>query len=603
MSQVKFAGWMAILVFAARMAAAEAIAQGDVTVRVLTVARLHEVQLTAVGAEATVRSCATCAARPAPGVLTATAVGAEVSTGATLGSQRAKEIFADGSFRLVAAQHAPLLVSGKLHITAKADQLLVRLTLPMERYVVAVLNGETAPDEPLESLKAMAVVARTYALTNHTRHQAEGFDLCDDTHCQVARFSAARPLVEQAVSETTGETLWYQGTRAQVFFHQNCGGMTANVRDVFPGNPAAALPYLRAHRDVYCVRRSSAEWQSEVRVADLRDALLRAGIRADFGAGTLAVAARTDAGRARTLSAGGVEIPANTFRIAVNRTLGWNTIKSDWYEIENRGDIIGFHGRGSGHGVGLCQTGAAEMAREGHSYIEILGEYFPGTNIGITASDRGWMTQEVFPFAVSATNEEELVRGRDFSLGPWTSALERLPQKTNLLDSGITVRVFPSTELFRQTTGQPGWVAASTQGKIISMQPVSVLEEKHLFAAVVEHEFLHVLVENESTAATPLWLREGLVEALGEQPGHATSAAWALAKLDQQLSHPTSQASSSEAHAQAGLRVGEYLRRYGLAAVREWLRSGVPADVVARGNGGDRPAATPDAHASHAQRN
>lgn len=597
--------------FALFLSALQAVAQttppGDITVRVLTLAHLHQIQLTPLDQAASLRTCSTCAPHTARSAITLTASAAELSLSLTPGSpsSRSTEIFADGGFRLVAPQQPPLLLIGKLHITASANQLLVRLTLPMERYVVGVLNGETAPDEPLESLQAMAIVTRTYAVTNRRRHPGEGFDLCDDTHCQVVRFTAARPLVEQAVNDTAGETLWYQRAPATVFFHQHCGGMTADVRDVFQNEHTAPAPYLRAHRDIYCVRKSSAEWESEVRLADLEDALSHSGIKADLTDNKLAVAAHTETGRVRTLTLGSATIPANTFRLAANRALGWTTIKSDWYEIETRGDTVSFHGRGSGHGVGLCQIGAAEMAREGHDAPSILAEYFPGTNLGVTASDRGWLTQKTPPFSISAVNPSDLQRALPTANVAWQQASARFPSAP--ITTPLTVRTFPTVELFRQSTNQPGWVAASTQGKIISLEPLTVLQQKHLFASVLEHEFLHVLVESECTPTTPLWLREGIVEALSEQHLHATSAAWLTARLDRQLAQPASHVSAIEAHTQAGLRVSEYIRRYGLPAVRQWLHSGVPANVLAAsfalpGNSRNNAALPPHPHARHANR-
>ncbi|HWZ12534.1 MAG TPA: SpoIID/LytB domain-containing protein, partial [Acidobacteriaceae bacterium] len=543
MKLLKFAGLLILLTASVR-GFAQANPEGDITVRVLTLAHLHQLQLIPFNHAATFRTCAVCTAHSATDAVNLTATGTKISLAGKGSPSKTTEVFADGSFRLQAPQQPPLLVVGKLHVTSSANQLLVRLTLPMERYVVGVLNGETAPDEPLESLKAMAIVTRTYATMNRARHQAEGFDVCDDTHCQVVRFTAARPLVEQAVSETAGETLWYQRARAHVFFHQHCGGMTADVRDVWQSEGVPAqVPYLRAHRDIYCVVKSSAEWESEVRLHDLQDALSRSGIQADLAAENLTIAARTETGRVHTLSIGTLAIPANTFRLAVNRTLGWSTIKSDWYELERRGDSLVFHGRGSGHGVGLCQIGAAEMAREGNDAASILAEYFPGTNVGVTANDRGWTTRDAGAFSVSATDERDLQRALPLAAAAWQRAHAQFPSATA---PHVTVRIFPSVELFRQSTNQPGWVAASTQASIISVEPYQVLAQKQLFAPVLEHEFLHTLVEANCAPAAPLWLREGLVEALSSKPLRASSAAWTIERLEQQLRAPASQDASAE---------------------------------------------------------
>jgi hypothetical protein len=105
-----------------------------------------------------------------------------------------------------------------------------------------------------------------------------------------------------------------------------------------------------------------------------------------------------------------------------------------------------------------------------------------------------------------------------------------------------------------------------------------------------------------------LWLREGLVEALSNKPLRANSAAWTIDRLEQQLRAPASQTASAEAHTQAGIRVQEYLRRYGLPGVRQWLRSGVPASVFATsfvipGNGRQTAAMASNTHTRHANRN
>ena len=76
----------------------------------------------------------------------------------------------------------------------------------------------------------------------------------------------------------------------------------------------------------------------------------------------------------------------------MGRALGWNRIRSNWFEVAAQGDGFLFHGRGSGHGVGLCQTGAAEMAREGRGYREILAQYFPGTTLGEETTGAAWLT-------------------------------------------------------------------------------------------------------------------------------------------------------------------------------------------------------------------
>ena len=103
---------------------------------------------------------------------------------------------------------------------------------------------------------------------------------------------------------------------------------------------------------------------------------------------------RSEAGRAELLEVTGRGAPArlsaSSFRFAVDRALGWNQMRSDWYELTVSGASLEIAGKGYGHGVGLCQAGAYQMAREGHSDAEILAFYFPGAVAGITPADHGW---------------------------------------------------------------------------------------------------------------------------------------------------------------------------------------------------------------------
>src|SRR5258708_29209937 len=99
-------------------------------------------------------------------------------------------------------------------------------------------------------------------------------------------------------------------------------------------------------------------------------------------------------------------VSASSFRFAVNRALGWNKIRSDLYDLRNDGDHILFSGRGSGHGVGLCQAGAEEMARQGKDYKQILNFYFPGTHLWKTSAD-DWRKRTSERFELISTAPEE----------------------------------------------------------------------------------------------------------------------------------------------------------------------------------------------------
>lgn len=149
----------------------------------------------------------------------------------------------------------------------------------------------------------------------------------------------------------------------------------------------------------------------------------------------------------------------------------------------------------------------------------------------------------------------------------------------------IAVRAYRSTPAFRDATLAPGWVAAFTEGDQIALQPLRVLAVRKLLSATLLHEFLHALVEEQATAHTPLWLREGLVEAwsfsvrLGN-PRHRPKPALTPESIDEKLAHASNEAESEAAHRAAGWYAQQLLDRFGRAQVLEWMRVGVPQSVL-----------------------
>ena len=271
------------------------------------------------------------------------------------------------------------------------------LTLPSERYVAAVLSAEAAPDEPKQSLRALAILARTYALNGIHFTPRPGHlpaDLCDSTQCQAMRLGAVSSSIEEATQATAGETLQFGTHYAEVFFSQNCAGLTEDAGAVWPN--LRGIPYLRSHPDPYCLRRNSASWHTEVSLsASTKLRKRKAGICRQT---SLAARVITRSASHRALriafydSAGNPSIvSASSLRFGIGRSLGWNRVRSDAYDLGVRNGALVFDGHGHGHGVGLCQEGAAQMASEGKNAKEILAFYFPGTTVRITAADHGWI--------------------------------------------------------------------------------------------------------------------------------------------------------------------------------------------------------------------
>jgi stage II sporulation protein D len=484
-----------------------------------------------------------------------------------------------GNYRLQAEDAPDLVAAGKWTIAWQPHSLRVLLTLPSESYVIAALSGETAPDEPMASLKAMAISMRTFALVNANRHQTEGFGLCDSTHCQALRLGKPRPEVEQAVRETAGETLWSDGQRAHIYYTQHCGGMSEAASAVWPEERSGYL--AGRHSDPYCLRRSPAQWQTRIPLRQLGEIFRAQGWHTPSPLADIRVAQRDATGRAQLLQVVGqgapAQISASSFRFAVDRALGWNQMRSDWYSLTLSGADLEIQGRGYGHGVGLCQAGAFEMAAEGRSDTEILNFYFPGAVSGITPAGDRWQKRAGAGWTLLTTDPESSLLGEGNAA--WAKAQSLLPGSSR--SPAPTVQELPTTELFRQTTGEPGWMVASTRGSHVFLQPATVRQSNGGAESLLLHEFLHVLVEQQAGASTPLWLREGLVEVLAAPEKHQWApVGLAAAEVDAALAHPSSAAASRQAHEAAARMAALLCARYGMPTVLSFLRNGVPAEAV-----------------------
>jgi stage II sporulation protein D len=492
-----------------------------------------------------------------------------------VGGHSSENVTLDGEF-VISGDHGPTKhVRGAVEVTAKDGFLLVVMSMPVEQYVAAVLQGETAGNMPEEALKALAVAIRSYATRFRERHKDEGFDFCDTTHCQYLRLDP-QPAVLAAVKQTTGELLWDRGTPLAAYYHKDCGGQTEDAAAVWPDQ---ASPALVAHPDPYCVR-TEHDWRSEISRSDLNRAISSAGLTVPPGWNRIAITEQTPSGRAQTLRFGagnaqsGTSVSASTLRFALGRTLGWNTLKSDSYSITIQGDHFIFVGNGVGHGVGLCQTGAVEMARQGKTYREILAFYYPGALTGRSAQGIPWTSVQTESFELRVVNAGDRVPARTAA----RSALEWATEHSGLaLHSLPLIEVYPTVAMFRDATGEPGWVAASTRHQRMRVQSPSVLHEK--FENVVRHEFLHMLVEDNAEPRTPLWFREGLVVYLGGDPPAADEVTMTGAKVEWAITSRENLSDMREAYAQAAAMVRDLDRRHGRAQLLAWLRSGLPDDI------------------------
>jgi stage II sporulation protein D len=517
---------------------------------------------------------------------------------AIAGADGSGELQLTGNYRIEAGDLPSINLHFPLRIDAREDHLRLSVTMPQEEYVAEVIAAEASDSWKDEALKAMAVAVRTYATRFRGAHEKDGFDFCDTTHCQVVRWNAKNPHARAAAEATQGEILQFEGAPARTYYHQNCGGMVASSNEMWPDIYAT---YLRGHTDPYCGVSGDLKWESTIALADLDASLRAAGLAPPRGWNEIAIAGRSASGRAQKLRlAGGFGddflISASSFRYAVSRSLGWNKIRSELFEVRTEGDRAVFFGRGAGHGVGMCQTGAEEMAIEGKDYRQILDFYYPGTQLAKpAAATYQWQKRSSEHFELESTAPEQditilpaaekLLAGEERDLG-WN-----IPFRVQL-------KVYPTMDAYRDQTGQPGWVAASTRGHLIRLQPLATLKSKDVLESTLRHELLHLLIEEKARAGTSVWFREGLVLYLSSAPGTAapngtqtTADSMTMDQIETILEHSQKRDEVEKAYAASRARVATLVREHSKDTVLGWLSRGIPRSVTA-GNGG-RPAEAP----------
>lgn len=406
---------------------------------------------------------------------------------------------------------------------------------PAETYVEWVLAGEMGGVAEGEALRAMAIVARTWARTNAGRHRAEGFDFCQTTHCQRLAPADVTARIRQAVEDTAGMTLWYRGRHADVFHSADCGGRTASAGEIWPG---MARPYLPSKEDPWCVRAGGSAWRAEIRWPQLEEALGLRGLR------YLAVSARSGSGRVLRLETSRGPVEAETLHLRVGRALGWNLLRSRAYVVDSRAEGAVFLGKGAGHGAGFCQKGAMEMAKSGADFREILAFYFPGTAAGVSARGLAWRRQRGETVDVWTLGSAPAVSAA-LAEAAWREARRRSGLEASCRPR---VREYPDAALFRDSTGAGGGLAAATRGCAIHLNNPARLAARGALAQVLLHEMIHVLVGARKRADLPEWFEEGLAEAL----------------------------SGGTARPAERARAEALIRRYGLASVLRFLETGLP---------------------------
>jgi stage II sporulation protein D len=258
------------------------------------------------------------------------------------------------------------------------QEMLVVHPLDLETYVTGIVSSELPRGWPLPAYQAQAVAARTFAVSQKYRRLDLPYHMessvLDQVYHGVEREHA---LAEEAARTTRGLVLTWQRHLAQTYFHAACGGSTESALDGW----GSGIDYLPGSRCERCMTAGTnrAKWSVKIRRSDVDKAFskLVGGPLTD-----IRISARTATGRVKQL-----ELQSGKKRKVISgadfrRLLGWSVVWStqiDRISLEKAAVVV--DGRGSGHGVGMCQWGAKGYGDDGVPFEDILARYYPGASL------------------------------------------------------------------------------------------------------------------------------------------------------------------------------------------------------------------------------
>lgn len=272
--------------------------------------------------------------------------------------------------------------SGDIKLLMTESNVIVEM--PLNDYLKGVLIGEMPVSYELEALKAQAVVARTYTLykiKNAPSKHLNGADMCDDINCCQAYKTKEYAFAswddetekekwakfERAVNETSGEVILYNGQLINAFFHAHSGGKTENVKYLWSNEE---IPYLVS------VDGNEADMKNDSKTftkEEFKNIIYSKVPNYTYNS-KIVIESYTGSGRVDKIKIADVMMKAQDLRSMLG-------IRSTNFRIEESGDNITFYTVGYGHGVGMSQEGANQMAKDGKTYIDIIKHYYTGVEI------------------------------------------------------------------------------------------------------------------------------------------------------------------------------------------------------------------------------
>ncbi len=266
----------------------------------------------------------------------------------------------------------------QIQIINRRGKITVVNQIDLEEYLKGVLPLEVPADWPEESLKAHAVISRTFALFKALEKKDQDYALVDTVQSQVYGGSIFhKETTNRAVELTRGEILTSNGKLFPSYFHSVCGGHTAQADQIWAVEPNPALKGVPCN---FCKESKYWHWTFKMPLEKIEKILHEQGYPAKNLSG-VQFAQRDKSGRAArvilTFKYSTLVLKADEFRTWI----GYDRLRSLKANVDVKNGLVYFNGYGWGHGIGFCQWGSKGQADSGKKYGEILEYYFPGSQV------------------------------------------------------------------------------------------------------------------------------------------------------------------------------------------------------------------------------
>ncbi len=275
------------------------------------------------------------------------------------------------SLKLIKPKQKARKYKGDLDISVKQNSLKLINKPPFNDYLAGVVEAESGTKAESEYYKTQAIICRTYALQKWEKHKKDGFNLCDGVHCQAYKgLQTENSLIRKSVKKTKKLVILDKDNRlVEALFSANCGGQTNNSEMVW----SSVIPYLRSVKDLNCIDQRLAKWEKTIPVSRFISFLNSKGLSVPDTFPPERFKFKQPK-RVKYYTINNQKIKLTSIRFGLG-------LRSTFFDIEAKDNKLVFYGRGYGHGVGMCQEGAMNMAKKGKKYDEIIKFYYTGVKI------------------------------------------------------------------------------------------------------------------------------------------------------------------------------------------------------------------------------